>query len=1451
MQATGGGLQEAVLAAALGYIERNAGSAAPAGKRPRLDAEPGEAELSGGAWRTADWGDPGGGAIEPQLVRLRARAGRQFHLAAAALLARRLAGGTLALVEVLAAIEGLRRVQEFDRQHFVSQLLTLPRRPALAAVLALHEAAVLPFAEFLAQPADRLPPYAADAPRLLRNPSANAEVIHHFCTALLAAQDGPEAGGDVGHIREVTKSAGVISAQSAPSCIPLPLEMTCRPYQAAESLLRALASEPARPGAPAPGFAELGPAELGARLAVLRAAATSSGDAARAQLARLQLGCLSRAGAEPPAQAAVRAALGAEDTPPPKLQVAREELVAALVEGLGDTALLDALGRAVRRDEVEWPAARLLLPAAVTRRPALRAPLLKWLQDTLAEVLPLAGEGDDEGVVAQAQLRALLPLLQLVTFGPAALAGGLQPASTPAVQQRAYVDAFRDGCVWALGTRRPGAALLRALTVQVPYEAVLPLQLQIGALRTPAAPAAASDGAAAAVSVAPVHRDASTRQALSEYTALAKTRLADLGHRYSGAVGGGGSTADGDVRAVVRGYIEEHAHGGALPGRLSRDFMFRRNWWTVAVTPIILSPLSPEDGPRAQQRALLAALAATTGGRAKGPFVLAQQGRFIPPDAVEIFDLACAAGDAVAAAADGEEGADADARAVALLRALPAACAADRLNAGAAITALLGRVDAAIEVAAERRAAAAAAAGQAVEGEAALAQEMLEAFCGSYDVMLHAGHAHRARPLLWRLANAVRRLAPAAHFRLRELLAVGGGLEPQQCAGLGMYLAVEVVRCGGARLAARVFRELRPETGGTSELLFLRFAAAYVRAVFAAADAVALQDVAAAAATAEPVDEAPRGVACQSEGTEGDEGEAGNIGADSARVGWLPLAELLRPAAWLTDRAQYWLDALLQEAAEPEADEEAADGHTGAGWAAQPRAGWAAAVADWGECMERLGGLGLHARLADVVPLADFVRLELTATAGVGAAADRLPLLQQLDYMRSRVTGLHAGPAGGGAAAVCAALLGALVTEPVGGGCGGEPAALLLLLQELAADGGAWLPAAVRRQLGRAGDGERLWKICQCLGPELLWAASPADSTGQAELRLLLEGLLLQRQPWVAATADHVLRGLLAPCRGAVGAGRLRAVRAWVESWPQLVLALLRPGWRRVLDRGGLVAGLLGEEVAEEAFGDWLTMLALAERAVAAGAGDAAHRAFAAEALATPSLAAACLAVACLARPQPGATSQAAALAIREAPAAAAAAAGRSVVDCVGQLEAVLRLPALAVPLAELPPSAVLVALAAQLVAELGPPRWAQQSANRAVNFAVCMTQLLAAMLLTVPRGWCREPRTRAARSLLRMEAAGTFIDLPCFKRVRIECKASSARFGSSSTTSAGGTIEGRTMAGARRRRTGGARRPRRVPARSGRRRPAPHAAESSAGRAFCLAGAPPSLAGTGGCGRG
>ena len=132
--------------------------------------------------------------------------------------------------------------------------------------------------------------------------------------------------------------------------------------------------------------------------------------------------------------------------------------------------------------------------------------------------------------------------------------------------------------------RLPATALIRALTEQVPSEHALLLKLHITALRPPASRGQPARGGGAADVI---------KVSVSEYMSLAKTRLADLGYRYSTATSDSSrlSGAGGGGTEAIVAYMEEHARtGGTVPAAMNQAFFFRRSWWAMCISPVLLSP---------------------------------------------------------------------------------------------------------------------------------------------------------------------------------------------------------------------------------------------------------------------------------------------------------------------------------------------------------------------------------------------------------------------------------------------------------------------------------------------------------------------------------------------------------------------------------------------------------------------------------------------------------------------------------------------------------------------------------------------------------------------------------------------------------------------------------------------------------------------------------------------
>jgi hypothetical protein len=946
----------------------------------------------------------------------------------------------------------------------------------------------------------------------------------------------------------------------------------------------------------------------------------------------------------------------ADVQPPERL---RNNLVALFVahRQLGASVVATAVDRVLRREETDWSFIGVLIPKIIRADPSIAPVLLENLRAVFAEATAeLGAAGAEQQGTGLGRILSAITLLRFVLFG------GRQKSDMQALYKH-YLDCFRESFVTsaAVGSvKKAVLALVRALTVQAPCEGAQYLKLHIAALN-------------------PRHNTtpAGCKEAIKAYISLAKTRLTDLGET-SASLGkriddpGQGGSND-DIRKEILGYVTEFKRTGAASRTIFSRFMFRKNWWQLSAEPVLLAPISDDIETRSAQRQLIEALSQD------------RKTKVMREGALEIFDLACVAGDED----DDVSGNDGPSARLGKLLSQHEECwknwSADRassVDSSGARCSEISRLCDKIKqsVAQVIHAAEESAVGTDADNQlVAVAARVLDSFCVS------RGHAvtgrsmssagdDETRPMYEQLAvycTAIRGLAGPIHSKLVQIVTVVGATEIEQstCDGIALYLALEsCCVLGGAD--TEELDDAMDLTGDDAEVSataldglfssiswwksrawlhwFLRFGAAYTRAVLATCDALHTTPSEHAAVRA-------------------------RIAGECAA--YLPRLALLQPSMWLVDRTRAWLAAAPPSRVLARAPQGASaaivsgsDGSHNAGEAATDSAAYRWLVGDWMELMSVLTTLGIHLTL-DTLPMESWVGYETK----LRTSAEYLPPSEKLAYLRTCVFEVYL--AQHGAAAICAAVLRGLLasgsdhraeagaTAPAGAAAAEEAAAsapsaptreappetvhcFLLLVQELAslslhlpsarlapspfsavaataadefAEAGAgWLLQFVAtefQQLDRAvgaeksnGRLEQLMGYCLLLPPALLWGggATAAEPTrGLDAVWTFIDRSLLQQRPgragsssgsggfWNAAMATHVCRGLLHHCHAGAA---IESVKHWLRDRPRLMAALLTPHWRLVCSAA---EALLGTASKEALLGSWETALYAAEGAVA------------------------------------------------------------------------------------------------------------------------------------------------------------------------------------------------------------------------------------------------------------
>eukprot|EP01052_Picozoa_sp_SAG31_P006719 SAG31_NODE_311_length_17866_cov_7.010750_15_plen_1795_part_00 len=1301
------------------------------------------------------------GCLDPSM-QMGVNESTHFHRAAAELLAHWLRGNRQApnqagssIDHVVSAIRELRVSFDFDRAHFVSQLLRQPdrpqtqgnqasqpgwrtrapgQRPTLVMIMALHRHAILPIEQFVTlvhtsthcSGSTELRAYAQEVHEQLANIKCDlqddqtARALHQLTVALLNVQDDAADDGNSLHLNKSAAAAfqflGDLSGAANKSSLQHPVSNMQRTISSEETSSRVDFLVPVR--------------LVMARAAVELASGGTSKEQKRKTLYTNAANCL----LHQLFLAAVTCSRG--DLPPRSLsQIACEanatlttlslkeasgahlaghhqqedlaiQLLACLVEHVGtcdryirdchaQNSLLGIVGQVVRSDAVQWPAVRRCMLLALKKHGEhFYISALRWLKNAVADIVAWAALEGASGIDEIAgQLLSLIILLRIASCP--SLDHSNKPADPTAAEQRAYASGFGQIFVQPLlnlagvaaaghenvtgigsehpndqNSRLPAVALLRVLTELVPSEQAAFLRLHITALRKSA------HGRVGSLSSGQL----AVKESVSEYIALVKTRLSDLGCHVANIASSTNNnnfskSNSREGRDIVQAYMEEHARTRSIPAGLKQAFFFRRNWWAMCVGPALLSPVSDDPVSRQQQRDLLVAVVGAFGGKKS----LEKNGnQLVPVDSVERYDLACTTVDAaVAEATEGESAAGTAANVIMLFSKLARSCrpVENGSQAEQAVsTQLLSKIDSSLQLFFSRWNSMPDIDSHPISSTVdgvdiahgdfprsehpqilQVAHAAIQSFGRIYWDMLgeeqateHAGELKLILELT-RVCHAMRQLAPAIKTNVLKRAAAlhqKAGSDTlfsnrYQCDELSMLIALEDGRMGPSpKFAAAVFKTMwkskqqldqtNYSSSESADLSFFRFGVRYMRAVLGSATVVGLCNY--DPATKDFTQETP--------------GEFEHHREEA--VVWLPIEELLRPMSWLADRATFWLHAIGRP---PQCWPRgpSPDGHWRVGWE-----GWAEAAADWQDLAEQLTGLGLHIRLAQVVSLKQFLNFEMrqpfspfrdaSQWKNGHSGAHRLPLLLQLDYMRTRFVQLYCRPTSASVrtaesgcnlatwGTACEALLTSLLAmrnAPLG-----EPAAILLL-QELvpavATDGSVgwlrhfamhWVAAnRIDRNLsascyygcGRNHVGPlwncRLWQLCAVLDPVVLWGG--ADFSSGCMQQQYKEALvdtfsswLLPRQPWPTSVAYHFFRGVLASsCAiNSEGSGAhqqvLGVLRQWIAGWPRLLLAVLAsvPNWELLCSSISTLQG--GGSDAETEFGSWITTMYTAEKAL-------------------------------------------------------------------------------------------------------------------------------------------------------------------------------------------------------------------------------------------------------------
>ena len=1229
-----------------------------------------------------------GGSLAQQVEQLRGQTGSsvQFAEAAAQLLARALAQAeirnaarpspaTLAAdtTQVTDTIQPLQQARQFHRKGFADAFLAAlgQRAPSLPTLWRLHVAHVLPLEHYLEKGCA-----CADA--------VVAGAVEAFRRGVLELGEG-ELGAGISD--EVMILPGMfrelLAIVHTGSHFGTAETGRRQPHDIARSFLAALG------GGDRP-FSELPDAQVLVQLKLLRVAGhlASSEEGAAGALPAQELlqenfiQCLSRSYAdasaaegssllalshsslEPPAavppQGAAAAGVGPAEPPPSEKM--RDDLVALFVTHprLGATAVVNAVDRVIRREETDWDFVARLVPRMVAHENAVTALLLERIRAVFTEAAAELGTGS--AAASQPQATGLGRILSAVTLLRFVLISGSQ---TGAARYKRYIEFFQSTFLnpAAVGSlKKTVLALVRALTAQVPRELALYLKLHISALnpRNNSTPA-------------------SCREAIMSYISLAKTRLSDLGQTASLGPRSDGTEAassGSDPKQEIRGFVSDFKRLGAIPQQMFQMHMFRKTWWKLSGEPVLLAPLSDDDETRIAQRQLIEALVFSN---SKVPLV--REG------ALEVFDVACVAGDDE----DADDGADGPvARVGKLLEkheqlwqqwAQERADSRDGSERLAELRKLCSNIENKVAKLCET---AAASEDEEVDELSGISKRTLDTFCASYRhavgglALSTASDDDGTRgiyEILSAFCAATRQLGGSLSVRLTRLLTVVGAteLEQQTCDGLAMYLALE--RCSVVSgVDGSESDDADDDTGrqsGLDSLLdripwwksgawlhwFLRFGAAYTRAVLSACDALH---------------------------TSARDGRSEAVG-DGECAGYLPQAALLRPSTWLIDRARLWLASAEPSrvlSCAPQASSAAIVGNGRAADAGVAAYRWL--LADWSELMGALSTLGVHMTL-DLLPMDKWVGYETRLLP----TADYLPTATKLQYLRTRVFEVYLPESG--AAAICATVLRGLLSRdspasedsdshapvesvhcflllvqelaslalraPPRSTVAASPFAAPSVAEEFAAAGAGWLLQFVASEHDDAmrtqSNGDKssgptacsrlraLMGYCLLLPPALLWggdaAGQGAGSTQGLEGswsfidRVLLREHRLSGGVWSGAMATHIWRGLLHHCH-ATGGLQLAPLRKWLQQRPRLVAALLTPHWRLV---SGATEAMLGTQAKEELLAEWETALYAADGALAPSAEDNDRELFAGIISESPSAAAVALHAVCLSPPTP------------------------------------------------------------------------------------------------------------------------------------------------------------------------------------------------------------------------
>jgi hypothetical protein len=485
-----------------------------------------------------------------------------------------------------------------------------------------------------------------------------------------------------------------------------------------------------------------------------------------------------------------------------------------------------AVDMVIRREEIDWSFVMHFVPAAVKTNPSMEQLLLDIARAVFVEA---TSEDADEQGSALRRIASVVTLLRYI-FAPVVKANG---STSPDFERyiAAFQHTFLNESLLASG-KRSARLLLKVLNQQVPHEEPLYLQLHCKAVHRGQSASSAS------------------RSAVSDYMALAQTRLLDLGHTLTLSLPTQNSATD--VKTEVHGFVVEYRRTGVVPPAIFKvsmpslhliikctfdtatcavqAHMFRRNWWKQSAQPTLLAPVSSERQMRQIQRNLIEAVRSSN--------VVG----VLPKDALVQFDLAVNCADDFS---EYDVGTGPRARLMNLLGQFPEACWSCVARGGdddaSKVRTLCTKLDAEllgmVEASGSEDPETRDSTDGGVHRDEAVVQLIWDAFQNAYTALLKStSPQEKAHCLFVPFCHAVRHIQPTLHSRLYAMIC-DQGVEQSgyTCDGLALLLALESSRAapspGEMTLAARIFSAIAWWKSAAWLHWFLRFSAAYSRVV--------------------------------------------------------------------------------------------------------------------------------------------------------------------------------------------------------------------------------------------------------------------------------------------------------------------------------------------------------------------------------------------------------------------------------------------------------------------------------------------------------------------------------------------------------------------------------------------------------------------------------------------